>query len=72
MSTLPDWQLLLTAREREVVHLVIQGLCNKEIARQLGITESSTKQHLAHVFKKLKIHTRTRLVVYALSSGTQI
>jgi DNA-binding NarL/FixJ family response regulator len=52
----------LSAREREVVHGVRQGLTNREIAAQLGIHEKTVKTHLGHVFRKLQIHRRVDLL----------
>ncbi len=49
----------LTAREREVLDLVRQGLTNREIARTLWIAESTVKVHVHHVFEKLGVRSRT-------------
>ncbi len=51
----------LTAREWEVVHWVSRGMTNKEIARQLDISDTTVKTHLQHVFKKLEIRRRRLL-----------
>ena len=47
----------LTAREREVAHLVAQGLANKEIARQLGLSHGTVKLHVHSIFLKLNAQT---------------
>jgi DNA-binding NarL/FixJ family response regulator len=55
----------VTAREKEVTELVGRGLRNKEIARQLGITEGTVKMHLHNLYEKLGISSRTELAVRA-------
>ncbi|MBK7453195.1 MAG: response regulator [Anaerolineales bacterium] len=49
----------LTAREREVLDLLAQGLTNKEIAEKMFITTNTVKRHLKAVFEKLDVHTRS-------------
>lgn len=53
----------LTGRELEVVALVCDGLSNKEIARELSITERTVKSHLGAVFEKLELRDRVQLVI---------
>jgi len=53
----------LSAREREVLDLVIQGFSNKEIVAELGITLESVRWHLKHIYQKLHVHTRTEVVL---------
>jgi len=48
----------LSPREREVYDLLAQGRSNREIARTLFISESTTKVHVRHIFEKLGVHTR--------------
>ena len=52
----------LTEREVEVLHALASGLRNKEIAFQLGLSESTIKTHLASIFGKLGVTTRTEAV----------
>ncbi|HWQ31730.1 MAG TPA: response regulator transcription factor [Blastocatellia bacterium] len=56
---------LLTAREREILALVCEGLRNKEIASRLFISEATTRNHLTSVFSKLGVADRFELVDYA-------
>jgi DNA-binding NarL/FixJ family response regulator len=49
----------LSDREREVLELVMQGLGNKTIADQLGVTIAAVKWHLQHIYEKLHVHSRT-------------
>lgn len=55
----------LTAREREIVSLIGEGLKNDEIARRLGITPKTVKNHLTALFDKVGVSSRLELVVYA-------
>ena len=60
---------LLTKREQDVVRLVAQGLGNREVAEQLGLSEHTVKNYLFNVFDKLGISSRTELVMYALANS---
>jgi DNA-binding NarL/FixJ family response regulator len=59
----------LTAREREVLALLADGLGNRDIAHALGISEHTVKFHLAAIFGKLGASTRTEAVRRALGFG---
>jgi DNA-binding NarL/FixJ family response regulator len=52
----------LTAREHEIVRRVQQGLTNKEIATQLGISDKTVKTHLSAIFLKLQLRWRVQLL----------
>jgi DNA-binding NarL/FixJ family response regulator len=56
----------LTAREAEIARLVSRGLRNKEIARELHLSEGTVKMHLHHIYDKLRLGGRMQL---ALSTG---
>lgn len=60
----------LSAREREVLDLVGQGLANKQIARRLGIAERTVKAHLTRVFQTLGVTDRTQAALWAQQHGT--
>lgn len=59
----------LTAREREIVALIGEGLRNEEAARRLGITEKTVRNHLTVVFDKLGVSGRLELLVFAYEHG---
>jgi len=59
----------LTAREREVITLVGEGLRNKQIAQRLFISESTVRHHLTSIFSKLGVAERLELVIYAYRHG---
>lgn len=56
----------LSAREIEVLELVARGTSNKEIARELWISETTVKSHLLHAFEKLGVSDRTAAVTEAI------
>lgn len=56
----------LTARELEVLRLLVQGLANKEIAARIAISDSAVKNALQQLFGKTGVRTRTQLVRVAL------
>jgi DNA-binding NarL/FixJ family response regulator len=58
-----------TRRELEVVTLLAKGLSNRDIARQLFISEHTVRNHLGHVFSKLDVSSRTQAVVRAGELG---
>lgn len=59
----------LSPREMEVLSLLTSGQSNKEIARQMGISHQTVKNHLASLFRKLGVDDRTQAVLYALKMG---
>jgi two-component system, NarL family, nitrate/nitrite response regulator NarL len=60
---------LLTPREEQVVALVADGLSNREVAGELGLSEHTVKKYLLRIFDKLGTSTRVELVLYAISHG---
>jgi NarL family two-component system response regulator LiaR len=59
----------LTAREREVLVLIGRGYRNKQIARELGISEKTVKTHVGRVLAKLGVDDRTQAAVMAVRAG---
>jgi DNA-binding NarL/FixJ family response regulator len=55
----------LSARERDVLRLLAQGMANKQIARELGIAERTVKVHVGHVFRQLGVGDRTSAALWA-------
>ena len=65
-SAAPEWaELPLTPRQKHVLHLLTQGLSNKLIARELGVSVDTVKDHVAAVFKALGVSSRTQAVLVA-------
>lgn len=60
----------MTPREREVIHLIAEGLSNKEIAGQLNIATHTVKSHVRNIMEKLALHTRLQIAAYAHKAGS--
>ena len=60
---------LLTEREQQVLHGIFEGLSNKEIAAQIGVSEGAVKATLQQLFQKTRVRTRSQLVRIALESS---
>ncbi len=59
----------LTARELEILELLIQGHSNQEIARILTVSLSTVKTHIQHIIAKLEVSDRTQAAVRAIRLG---
>jgi DNA-binding NarL/FixJ family response regulator len=59
----------LTAREKEVLQWIAEGLANKQIAMKLGISEHTVKFHLSSLYAKLNVASRTEAVKRGLGLG---
>jgi two-component system, NarL family, response regulator LiaR len=59
----------LTARETEVLRLIADGLSNKQVAEQLGISVATVKTHVEDILEKLSVSDRTQAAVKALRQG---
>jgi DNA-binding NarL/FixJ family response regulator len=65
----PADPIALTARERDVVRLVVEGRSNDEIATDLGIAPKTVETHLRRIFERLAVASRTELATRALREG---
>jgi len=65
----PTGGVELTAREREVLTLVVDGMANKQIARRLGISEKTVKGHLTNLFQRIGVTDRTQAALWAERTG---
>lgn len=59
----------LTPRQTEILQLLAEGLPNKSISRQLGVSEDTVKTHLKSLFQEFAVHTRTACVSAARQRG---
>jgi two-component system nitrate/nitrite response regulator NarL len=59
----------LSPREREILGQITKGHSNKQIARNLGVAESTVKIHVQHVLRKLNLSSRVQAAVYAIEQG---
>jgi two-component system, NarL family, response regulator LiaR len=59
----------LTSREVEVLSMVANGLKNQDIARRLYVSKRTVEAHLASIFSKLKVNSRTEAILLALKEG---
>ena len=53
----------LTAREKEVLELVMQGLENQDIADRMGVSIAAVRFHLQHIYEKLHVHSRSEMIL---------
>lgn len=66
-ARLPDCEL--SAREREVLALLVRGRSNREIADELSIKEATVKSHVSVILMRLNVTDRTQAVIAALQRG---
>lgn len=59
----------LSPRELEILHLLVNGLSNKQMAEHLVLSEETVKTHMRHIMEKLRVHDRTQAAVAALQRG---
>ena len=64
-----NFRKLLTEREQQVLRGLFEGLTNKEIAAQLGVSESAVKATLQQLFQKARVRTRSQLVRIAIEGS---
>jgi len=59
----------LSAREREVLRLIAEGLTSREIASRLFLSANTVERHRANIMEKLQLHNRAQLVKFAIRHG---
>jgi DNA-binding NarL/FixJ family response regulator len=64
-----DPRTLLSERERQVLRLLAEGLSAKQIAYELGITQSTVSQHVSRIYEKLDVHNAVAAVRVAIRTG---
>lgn len=64
----PDFDSL-TPREKDILRLIAEGLSNKMIGRKLDISDGTVKVHVKHLLKKLNLHSRVEVAVWAVEGG---
>ncbi|AGA31983.1 Nitrate/nitrite response regulator protein [Thioalkalivibrio nitratireducens DSM 14787] len=62
----PGERVVLTRREQEVLDQIAAGLSNKQIARELGLSEGTVKVHVKHLLKKLGMHSRLEAALWVV------
>lgn len=65
----PNLHQRLTRREMDVMKALLQGFSNKEIARELVISERTVQTHLSNIFSKMDVNSRTEAVLVAMRDG---
>jgi DNA-binding NarL/FixJ family response regulator len=65
----PAAAIALSIRELNVLNQVARGLSNKQIARKLGISDKTVRNHLSRIFRKLEAGNRTQAVMNAMRVG---
>ena len=59
----------LTARERQILHLIAEGLTNKEIGERLSVSSKTVDNHRTRLMAKLGVHSVAQLLAFALKEG---
>ncbi len=66
-EAMPLRKSALSEREMDVIRLIALGLTNRQIAKHLSLSEKTIKNHVSHIFRKLKITARTQAAIHAIS-----
>ena len=59
----------LSSREHEIVRLIAEGMSNRQIGKQLTLSEKTVKNHVSHILAKLHVTARSGVAVYAIRNG---
>ena len=60
---------ILTNREKEIFHLLIQNKTTKEIAKTLGISSKTVRNHISNTIQKLDVQNRTNAIIELIRMG---
>jgi DNA-binding NarL/FixJ family response regulator len=66
--TVEKKESFLTEREKDVLLCLVKGMNNKEIAKNLFISDKTVKIHVSNIFKKLEVKSRSQVVIYAVQN----
>ena len=69
-SAMARWLASLTPQQNRVLMMLSQGLLNKQIAYELGVSEATVKAHVSAIFQKLGVESRTQAVILATKIET--
>jgi two-component system, NarL family, response regulator NreC len=69
VESMPSDLEALSERERDVLQLLALGYTNQELGKKLFISVRTVDTHRAHIMRKLRLHTRAELVLFALAHG---
>ena len=70
-AAVPEGQIKLTDREREIMHHLACGKSNKTIAKALNISHDTVKLHVRHILSKLNMTSRVEAAVFAIEHGSR-
>ncbi len=59
----------LTTRETEILSMLTDGLSNKEISERIYISQETVRNHIRHIYTKLRVHSKTQAVARAIKEG---
>lgn len=62
-------EFFLTKRENEILHLLVEGMDNYNIAEKLFISVQTVRNHIRHIYEKLQVHSKSQAVVKAIREG---
>lgn len=66
MERLLKYQFGITKKEKEIMRLILQGRSNREIAEEQNISANTVKSHIAHIFEKTGVKSRTQLICFLI------
>ncbi len=64
-----DKETVLTQREKEILHLLVQGIGNDEISQKLFISIQTVRNHVRHIYGKLHVHSKAQAIVKAIKEN---